>query len=105
MNTVENNQEKIVINNAILVDEFRAEGGKIVHIRPTDRRRGITIAFKERSGHIEIATAVTHRSDTFTKKIGTKTAIEHFKAGRVVTLPATKNTTRSLKEFFGWAWY
>lgn len=75
------------IDNTEAVELFRAEGGNIVHCHPTRNRRGVTFAYKVRSGHIEFATAVQHRNDTFTKRIGTKTAIEHFNAGKTVNLP------------------
>lgn len=79
------------INNTELVAAFREEGGSILHIRPREyanlRTRGLTVAFKLKSGRVELATAVQHRADDFTKKVGTKTAIEHFHAGKTVTLP------------------
>lgn len=80
------------INNTELVNQFRAEGGNILHIRPDDfGSRGLTIAYKLKSSRVEIATAVQHRNDAFTKKVGTKVAIEHFLAGKTVTLPAYKD--------------
>lgn len=85
-------EPKAKINNDELITRFRAEGGNIVHIRPdqhsyTTRKRGLTVAYKVKSGRIEFSTAVQHRHDTFTKRIGTKTAIEHFDAGHVVAIP------------------
>jgi hypothetical protein len=81
------------IDNTELVLAFRAEGGGIMHIRPRKLAkgvtRGMTVAFKRKGGRMEIATAVQHRSDSFAKKIGCKTAIDHFRAGKTVTLPAT----------------
>lgn len=81
-----------VIDNTELVLGFRKEGGSIMHVRPhgafpEGTTRGLTVAFKKKGGRIEIATAVQHRADDFTKKIGTKTAIDHFRAGKTVTLP------------------
>jgi hypothetical protein len=97
------------IDNSELVERFRAEGGQIVHIIPKkllggQYTRGITVAFKRKSGHIEMATAVQHRNDTFTKKMGTKTAIEHFDAGRTVSLPAGPvsrhySTAKAIKDY------
>lgn len=76
------------INNTDLVLAFKAIGGRVMHIRPgRSRPRGMTIAFIQKNGRIEVATAVQHRVDDFTKKIGTKTAVEHFNAGKTVTLP------------------
>lgn len=80
------------IDNTELVLGFRAEGGHIFHVRPRRRHdnsvtRGMTVAYKIKSGRIEMATSVQHRSDAFTKKIGTKTAIEHFRAEKTVCVP------------------
>lgn len=88
-----------VIDNTALVTEFREKGGRILHI-PSDRpvwlggkvRRGLTAAFIVKSGRIEIATGVQHRSDDFTKKVGTKTAIEHFNEGKTIHLPLRGKT-------------
>ena len=66
------------INNTDLVNKFRAEGGGIFHVRPVFSRRGVTIAYRLKSSRVEFATAVQHGADDFTKKIGTKTAIEHL---------------------------
>ena len=79
---------KTDINNQQLLAD---SGLKIVHVRgrfPGDH--DITVAYKPplHEGHsFEIATAITHPKDTFTKKIGTKTAIENFQAGRAVRVP------------------
>lgn len=84
------------INNSELVTGFRAGGGKIFHLRPDDYRtiggrprRGMTVAFVIRSGHVELATAVQHRSDVFARKVGTRTAIQHFQQGKTISLPIT----------------
>lgn len=86
--------QKPVINNEALVAEFRDGGGSVLHVRPErlhgDKAtwtRGMTLAYVQKGGRIEVATSVTHRSDSFTKKVGTKTAIEHFHAGKTVFLP------------------
>jgi hypothetical protein len=85
------------IDNTALVEAFRAEGGRILHI-PSERShggrvyRGLTAAFKIKSGRIEIATGVQHRNDEFTKKVGTRTAIEHFNAGKTIHLPLRGKT-------------
>ena len=76
------------IDNTELVNDFHAEGGRIMHMRPTKwLPRVFTVAYILKSGRIEFATAVTHKNDNFTKKVGTKLAIEHFKAGQVARLP------------------
>ena len=86
------------IDNTKLVEDWRAEGGSIFHFRPEHRnkihrRRGVTIAFKAKGTRVELASACQHSSDTFTKRIGTKTAIEHFKAGKTITLPVRRGMT------------
>jgi hypothetical protein len=77
------------IDNSELVSDFRAAGGKLLHFRPDERgrTRGMTVAFVIRSGHIELATAVQHRVDAFTRKLGTRTAIQHFQQGKTIALP------------------
>lgn len=47
----------------------------------------MTFAFIARSNRVELATAVTHTADGFAKKVGTQTAIEHFREGKTVFLP------------------
>ena len=84
------------INNTELVHQFRLDGGKIIHMRPRlispgFWSRGMTVAFKPKGSRVEISTAVQHRHDTFTKKIGTKLAIEHFIAGKTIFLPSRKD--------------
>lgn len=79
------------IDNTALVRHFLDEGGRVMHFRPDMRdgrvTRGMTLAYKQKSGRIEIATAVQHRSDTFCKKLGTKTALGHFLEGKTVAMP------------------
>lgn len=83
--------ETVEIDNTELVETFRSEGGRLYHARPYGSgRRGVTFAFKIKGSRVEFATAVQHRNDTFTKKIGTKTAIDHFHAGKTVLLPLGK---------------
>jgi hypothetical protein len=89
------------IDNSELVMRFRAEGGNILHFRPQfPDSRGLTVAFKAKSGRIEIATALTHRNDGFTKKIGTKTAIQHFDNKQTVFLPLHGRPVDALKFAF-----
>lgn len=86
------------INNTELMVGFRAEGGGLFHVRPEKipfsngkYTRGMTVAYKVLSGRIELATAVQHRNDSFTKKIGTLTAIDHFRKGKTVCIPVRDN--------------
>lgn len=76
------------INNTDLVKDFRGVGGSIVHCQSRDRKgKSVTFAFVAKRNRVEVATAVTHTNDSFAKKMGTKTAIEHFKEGKTITLP------------------
>lgn len=95
------------IDNTDAVAAFRAEGGHIVHQLPVrlgngSWTRGVTFAFKLKGGRVQIATAVQHRADVFTKKIGTKTALEHFYDGQVITLPTSVNKVSHLATRMGW---
>ena len=90
-----------VIDNTKIVEDFRLRGGRILHVHDP-LGRGMTLAFIPRSGRVEVATSVQHRNDSFTKKIGTKTAIEHFDAGKTVNLPIiSKKVTKTLQFAFG----
>lgn len=90
---------KVKIDNTADVEAFRAEGGGLFHVLPTGRRRGMTVAYKVKSRRVEIATSVQHSHDTFTRKIGTKVALEHFKAGKIIVLPFDGDI-RNLRWFF-----
>jgi hypothetical protein len=83
---VENKNVKEVINNTKLVEDFRGRGGRLIHIM--GKTRGMTVAFIPKNGRVEISTSVQHRNDHYTKKIGTKLAVEHFNEGRTIFLPA-----------------
>lgn len=83
-----NKPEREQINNKEAVGQFRATGGRILHFRPSFvRSRGFSVAFVHKGGRITFSTALQHRADDFTKKMGTKTALEHFLEGKTVTLP------------------
>lgn len=79
------------INNTDIVEAFRANGGRLFHALPKGKRRGVTFAYIVKKSRIEIATGVQHRHDPFTKKVGTKNAIEHFNAGKTINLPLGKD--------------
>lgn len=49
--------------------------------------RAMTVAFREGSSTIEIATAIVHPKDKFCRKVGTKLAVESFVAGNVIKVP------------------
>jgi hypothetical protein len=87
------------IDNTQLVKDFRSMGGRILHCHPAFKRRGITFAFVQKGSRIEVATAVQHRSDDFTKKIGTKVAIEHFNKGKTIFLPTSDNDSIAILRY------
>ena len=79
------------IDNTEAVKAFRDNGGRILHLRPSDTyNRGVTIAFIHKGNRVTFSTAVQHTNDTFTKRIGTKTALDHFNEGKTVTFPLDK---------------
>lgn len=93
--------KKPPVNNTELVEQFRASGGHILHIRPKKPNkhrayptRGMTAAFVVKGARITLATSLAHPNDDFCKKDGTKTAIEHFLDGRVVTLPIPRDAAK-----------
>lgn len=95
------------INNTALLAS--APGVKVVHVRPDGnspklRRKALTVAFRQNhKGHnIEIATAVVNPNDAFSRKIGTKLAVENFLDGKTTTIPdAYSNAVRSIRYMFG----
>lgn len=95
-------EPRLRIDNTKLVEDFRLKGGKILHVHSDmPDGRGMTLAFIAKSGRVEVATSVQHRNDSFTKKIGTKLAIEHFIAGKTINLPIIgRKVTRRLQETF-----
>lgn len=70
-------------------------GVGIVHIKSDEggwRKGGMTIAFKKsnhypRGRMVEVAVAVCSPDDTFSRKVGTKLALEKFFSGEVIELP------------------
>lgn len=82
------------IDNTELVQQFREQGGQILHLRPMHLlhgwTRGMTAAYVVKGNRMILATSLVHAVDHFAKKNGTKTAIEHFLSGKVVTLPIPK---------------
>lgn len=87
--------------------ELLAEHGlKLMHFRPGHDVPGMTVAYKLINRNvIEIATAITHPNDCFTKKIGARVAIDAFVSGRTAFVPVIyrkKAATYTLKGYFGW---
>lgn len=79
-------------------------GVKIIHFS-YGKEGGMTVAYRQngrKSRTIEIATAVTHPKDTFTKKIGTRLAVERFEAGETVFIPNFEgNAFQTIQYMFG----
>lgn len=99
---IPNKEKPEPVDNTELVAAFRAIGGQVLHIRPgkfgDKKSRGLTFAFIVKGSRVQIATAVQHRNDAFTKKLGTKTAIGHFLEGKTVFFPLSniESPTRAL---------
>ena len=90
-------------------DLLKAHSLKVMHFRPGEssaRHRGMTVAYRQQNRNvIEIATSIVHTADTFTKKVGTRIAVEAFVAGRTTFLPIPKHLkgtdlTHSLRYYF-----
>jgi len=82
-------------------------GVGIVHIKDDEgwRKGGMTIAYKKSSRYksgrmVEVAVAVCSPEDTFSRKIGTKIALEKFFLEQVIELPLLGSYT---EENISWA--
>lgn len=84
---------KPLINNEELVTNFRARGGRVLHVHPEGQSRGVTFAYVDKGSRIEIATGCQHSGDDFTRKIGTQQAINHFNDGKTVFLPKDRSVS------------
>ena len=68
-------------------------GLRVRHIRSTvnglnsSSTRDVTIAFRDGNNVLEIATSVVNPVDCFSRKVGTKLAVENFLAGKTVRVP------------------
>lgn len=74
-------------------------GLRVIHIR-SKGQHPVTVAYRQpHRGHvIEIATAVCNPLDTFSRKIGTKTAVENFLAGRTINIPSINSLLSPVQE-------
>lgn len=99
------------INNA---ERLKASGLRIVHILPRNNgnlyprdRLGMTVAYRpvfRRPSVIEVSTALCRKGDVFSRKMGTKTAIENFQNGHTVFIPATnpgRDPVWTVRDTFG----
>lgn len=99
--------KKEVINNAKLLEE---SGLRVVHILPINdypgvSHGGMTIAYRPTARGmrtVEISTSVCSPRDTWTRKNGTKLAIEHFLAGHTLRIPVFRalGVVGTIKSFF-----
>lgn len=96
------------INNTTLL---AASGLRVVHFLPqrlntaTGRGEGLTVAYRpvvKRPTVIEISTTVCRKGDTFSRKMGTRGAVENFQAGRTVFVPTMGDVgpVQSLRDMF-----
>jgi hypothetical protein len=91
------------VNNGELLAKH---GLQVMHFHPGIGLPGMTVAYRvpfRSSNVLEIATAITHPNDTFTKKIGTRIAVEAFVAGRTAYVPIVhkkKPASLTLKHYF-----
>ena len=93
-----------VIDNTDRVRAFREQGGHILHVRPEQKfdrskSRGMTLAYAVKGRRAIVAASLTHPNDGFSKKLGTKTALDHFEAGKTIVVPF--EGTEALKIGFG----
>lgn len=75
------------INNKKLLE---TSGVRVVHTQGMFGGRRVTVAYKQPfgpGGVIEISTAIANPHDVFSKKEGTKLAVERFLAGKTITVP------------------
>lgn len=78
---------KVRLDNTKRVEDFRASGGRIVH-SIVGRKRPMTFAVVRKGPRLMVATSLCHPNDQFCKKMGTKTALDNYDAGRFIFLPA-----------------
>ena len=84
---------KADFSNADLVAD---SGLNIAHFQREDTplTRDITVAYEVVSNNLlKVATSMCHPSDTFTKKFGTRQAIENFQNGNFIDMPRDKSLT------------
>lgn len=92
-------------------------GVGIVHIKSDEngwRKGGMTVAFKKsnrypRGRMVEVAVAVCSPDDTFSRKIGTKLALEKFFSEQVIELPllefySPEDINQAVKQAFSNMW-
>jgi hypothetical protein len=92
--------KKPKINNT---DLLANSGLRIVHCH-YEGARAVTIAYERiNRSHLKISTAVCHKADTFSKKMGTQTAIKNFQKGNTIVVPADRDmpATVQLRQMFG----
>jgi hypothetical protein len=83
-------------------------GLRVMHFRPNEHQAGMTVAYQQTNRNtIQVATAIVHPFDTFTKKVGTRLAIDNFVGGQTAYLPIRRaygvrlGVTDTLRYYFG----
>lgn len=83
------------INNTELL---ATSGLRVVHVHDTPRygcsHSGMTVAYRTGGRGmrtVEISTSICSPRDTWTRKEGTKLAVEHFLAGHTIRLPVIRH--------------
>lgn len=88
------NGTETVDENVNISDFLAAKGLRLVHIRPNGsdysvlKHRGMTVIWQRvNTNVVQIATAVVHPNDQFTKRTGALVAIQHWLDGKTCYLP------------------
>lgn len=79
---------KLLADNNLSVVHF----GPATKISPRDR--SFTVAFRPTGDLVEVAVSVVHPKDKFTRKIGTRTAVDKFLAGETIKIPVPRHFQR-----------
>lgn len=79
----------------VSANEAQTVGILITHARATKGKGGVTIAYRKMNEHkncrmVEVATAYCSPQDIFSKKIGTRKALDNFLAGKTIMVPARR---------------
>ena len=87
------NKQAETIQHQLRVQEFEAQGIRVLHVFNKRRPRGgFTVAYRARSNYsnskmVECAVSTCSVEDTFNKRIGTQLALDNFANGRTIDLP------------------
>jgi hypothetical protein len=88
-----NRLQTATFEHAVMVQDFEAQGVRVMHIFNKHRPRGgFTVAYRPCSNFkstkmVECAVSTCSAEDTFNKRIGTKIALSNFGNGKTIDLP------------------